>query len=145
VQEPVAYIEHHKGGDNLVWDDPGGKRSPLYTTPPNVATPLAAPAPDERSSAWVGLTNKEIEFLCYADGALRQRTATEMAFAVESKLREKNTCPDANKPATPPAAQRQWVGLTGQQKNLIARISFDVFDAIHRTETKLKEKNNGLA
>ena len=33
-QEPVAYIEHHKGGDNLVWDDPGGKRSPLYTTPP---------------------------------------------------------------------------------------------------------------
>lgn len=39
------------------------------------------------------------------------------------------------------AAQRQWVGLTGQQKNLIARISTDVFDAIHRTEAKLKEKN----
>jgi len=38
-------------------------------------------------------------------------------------------------------AQRQWVGLTGQQKNLIARISVDVFDAIHRTEAKLKEKN----
>jgi hypothetical protein len=46
---------------------------------------------------------------------------------------------------TPPAAQRQWVGLTGQQKNLIARISVDAFDAIHRTEAKLKEKNNGLA
>ena len=43
---------------------------------------------------------------------------------------------------TPPAAQRQWVGLTGQQKNLIARISVDVFDAIHRTEAKLKEKND---
>jgi hypothetical protein len=42
-----------------------------------------------------------------------------------------------------PAAQRQpsWVGLTGQQKSLIARISVDVFDAIHRTEAKLKEKN----
>jgi hypothetical protein len=51
----------------------------------------AAPAPEERKRQWVGLTNKEIEFLCYADGALRQRTATEMAFAVESKLREKNT------------------------------------------------------
>ena len=32
--EPVAWIEHHKGGDNLVWDDPSGKRTPLYTTPP---------------------------------------------------------------------------------------------------------------
>jgi len=28
--EPVAWVEHHKGGDNLVWDDPGGNRSPLY-------------------------------------------------------------------------------------------------------------------
>jgi hypothetical protein len=44
--EPVAWIEHHKGGDNLEWDNPGGKCTPLYTTPPNVATPLAAqPAP----------------------------------------------------------------------------------------------------
>ena len=25
VQEPVAWIEHHKGGDNLEWDNPGGK------------------------------------------------------------------------------------------------------------------------
>jgi len=32
--EPVAWIEHHKGGDNLAWEDPGGKRSPLYTAPP---------------------------------------------------------------------------------------------------------------
>ena len=31
--EPVAYIEHHKGGDNLVWDNPGGKYSVLYTAP----------------------------------------------------------------------------------------------------------------
>ena len=32
-QKPVAWIEHHKGGDNLVWDDPSGNRSPLYTHP----------------------------------------------------------------------------------------------------------------
>lgn len=31
--EPIAYIEHHKGGDNLVWDNPGGKYSVLYTAP----------------------------------------------------------------------------------------------------------------
>jgi hypothetical protein len=41
VQEPVAWIEHHKGGDNLEWDNPGGKCTPLYTTPP------AQPAPEE--------------------------------------------------------------------------------------------------
>jgi hypothetical protein len=28
--EPVAYIQHHKAGDNLVWDDPGEKCTPLY-------------------------------------------------------------------------------------------------------------------
>jgi hypothetical protein len=37
VQEPVAWIEHHKGGDNLEWDNPGGKCTPLYTTPPAAA------------------------------------------------------------------------------------------------------------
>ena len=34
ANEPVAYIEHHKAGDNLVWDNPGANSSPLYTTPP---------------------------------------------------------------------------------------------------------------
>jgi hypothetical protein len=33
VPQPVAYIEHHKGGDNLVWDNPGGKYSVLYSAP----------------------------------------------------------------------------------------------------------------
>jgi hypothetical protein len=44
--QPVAYIEHHKGGDNLVWDDPGGKRTPLY-----VAAPLVQP--EEREPIFV--------------------------------------------------------------------------------------------
>jgi hypothetical protein len=35
--EPVAWIEHHKGGDNLCWDNPGRKCSPLYTAPPTRA------------------------------------------------------------------------------------------------------------
>ena len=30
VSVPVAWIQHHKAGDNLVWDDPGGRRTPLY-------------------------------------------------------------------------------------------------------------------
>jgi hypothetical protein len=35
-QEPVAWIEHHKGGDNLSWDEiehSYAKPSPLYTKP----------------------------------------------------------------------------------------------------------------
>ena len=46
VQEPVAWIEHHKGGDNLEWDNPGGKCTPLYTTPP------AQPAPVLEGRDW---------------------------------------------------------------------------------------------
>lgn len=42
---------------------------------------------------------------------------------------------------TPP--QRQWVGLTGQEKDMIARVSVDVFEAMYRVEAKLKERNNG--
>ena len=34
ANEPVADIEHHKAGDNLVWDNPGANSSPFYTTPP---------------------------------------------------------------------------------------------------------------
>jgi hypothetical protein len=32
--EPVAYIEHHKAGDNLVWDNPGGSNTPLFQNQP---------------------------------------------------------------------------------------------------------------
>jgi len=39
-QEPVAWIEHHKGGDNLVWDEPN-KGTPLYTHPQPKREPVA--------------------------------------------------------------------------------------------------------
>lgn len=31
MPEPVAYMDHHKAGDNLEWEQPHGKFSPLYT------------------------------------------------------------------------------------------------------------------
>ncbi len=31
LPEPFAYVEHHKAGDNLWFDHPGGKHSALYT------------------------------------------------------------------------------------------------------------------
>jgi hypothetical protein len=73
--EIVAWIEHHKGGDNLVWDDPSGERTPLYTTP--------------QQRTFVGLTDEEIEQGC------RESWVTEQAFQsavwwAEAKLRSKN-------------------------------------------------------
>ena len=45
----------------------------------------------------------------------------------------------------PEQPQRPWVGLTGQEKAWIASVSLDVHDAVHRTDAKLKEKNNGIS
>ena len=69
----------------------------LYTTPPNAATPLAAPAPEERKrqsahSAWVGLAHEEIAEIVtpywdkYCDFDFQQFTQD-----IEALLRSKNT------------------------------------------------------
>ena len=42
---------------------------------------------------------------------------------------------------TPPAAQRQWVGLTPTDRKQIEKKYVFVEDAIRLTEAKLKEKN----
>ena len=38
TEEPAAWIEHHKGGDNLVWDKSNLPCTPLYK-----AAPAASP------------------------------------------------------------------------------------------------------
>lgn len=37
--------------------------------------------------------------------------------------------------------KRKWVGLTGAEEALVASVSLDVYDAIHRTNAKLRQKN----
>lgn len=37
ASDPVAYIEHHKAGDNLVWDNPGVNSTSLYQFPPTLS------------------------------------------------------------------------------------------------------------
>jgi hypothetical protein len=49
---------------------------PLYAMPPK--------------PEWVWLTIKEINDLSYLEGTDRKRSAVEMAYAVEAKLKEKN-------------------------------------------------------
>jgi hypothetical protein len=75
TNKPVAWIEHHKGGDNLVWDDPSGERTPLYTTP---------------QRTWVGLTDEEINSVRYKRDWTAPWTDTTFARAIEAKLRSKN-------------------------------------------------------
>jgi|DEB19_MinimDraft_3_1074340.scaffolds.fasta_scaffold00064_50 hypothetical protein len=75
-QEPVAWIEHHKGGDNLVWDEPN-KGTPLYTHP-------------QPKREWVGLTDEEIEQGCKESWVTLQAWQSAVWWA-EAKLKEKNT------------------------------------------------------
>jgi hypothetical protein len=50
-------------------------------------------------------------------------------------------------PAAPPAAQRQWVGLTDEELKDIElgchKTLFGKIEAMQKVEAKLKEKNNG--
>ena len=50
LPEPFAYVEHHKAGDNLWFDHPGGKHSALYTEQ-QVRTLLVAPAKNGKSKS----------------------------------------------------------------------------------------------
>ena len=47
---------------------------------------------------------------------------------------------------SPPAAQREWVGLTDEEKLTVRRMPWETLgDLMDNTEAKLKEKNNGFA
>ena len=85
-QEPVAWRVRWPrmgGGYNWIMNDAplmaehGFVNEPLYTFPP-------------ASKPWVGLTDEEIEQVCVPLGAA-MLSFTEVARAIEAKLREKNT------------------------------------------------------
>lgn len=78
-QEPVAWIEHHKGGDNLNWEEvnhPYAKSTPLYTHPPQ--------------RTWVNLTDEEIQAVLDKPEPFYD-TMFWFARTIEDKLKEKNT------------------------------------------------------
>jgi hypothetical protein len=97
VQEPVAWVVEDEHGERLEWAGDvhschGLATLPLYTTPPNVATPLAA------QRQWVGLTRSEClqiekDMMKYYDYQHECKTVClpEFARAIEAKLKEKNT------------------------------------------------------
>ena len=99
VQEPVGEVcgYYERGFDaektryGKLYDQNLPLGIKLYTTPPNVATPLAAqrPVPEERKSVrstWVGLTDEERDDLLDI-----YITAEGRARAIEAKLKAKNS------------------------------------------------------
>jgi hypothetical protein len=94
VQKPVGRVCFE--GDEVVWtDEPPESGTLLYTTPPNVATPLdetaslAAPAPEERKRSWVRLTQEEIDIAF--DDTQEGGGFDDFAYAIEAKLKAKNS------------------------------------------------------
>jgi hypothetical protein len=79
-QEPVAWMFVNEDGEceqieyGPVFDDPGV--TPLYAAPPK--------------REWVGLTDQEINSVCYKRDWTAPWTNTTFARAIEAKLREKN-------------------------------------------------------
>jgi hypothetical protein len=95
-QEPVAWMDVDENGamsSLRYWSEPDNRHEvALYTTPPNVATPLAA------QRTWVGLTSAEClqiekDMMKYYDYQHECKTVClpEFARAIEAKLKEKNT------------------------------------------------------
>jgi hypothetical protein len=121
-QEPVAWANINKHGDithtnnkRMPWS-----KTPLYTTPP--AAPVQEPV------AWLGLEPSDMPD---GDDPMYDHDffLKGMAWA-DAILRKKN--------ATPPAAQRQWVGLTDDE--LMACSDLQKATVIYFMK-KLKEKN----
>ena len=73
--EVVAWIEHHKGGDNLCWEDPGGKRTPLYAAAPSAPTSVE---PDDLTIAYMA---------GFADGKKARPAVEPVAYSVTSNGR----------------------------------------------------------
>ena len=76
VAEPVAWMQPDEVHISLWKDD--YHTIPLYTTPPAA------------QRTWTGLTDEEIEKACVPLGAA-MLSFTEVARAIEAKLKEKNT------------------------------------------------------
>jgi len=106
--EPIAYIEHHKGGDNLVWDNPGGEYSALYSAPPAPSvhvSPMENIALDEwlDKTEWV---QKEIN--TFPVSSLGMHRADVMRIEIE-RLREMLAAPPA--PSVPDCLPVAWLHI----------------------------------
>jgi hypothetical protein len=172
-QEPVAWIytgikqDGSTHGPHLVWKlehmdamsaDKGAKANaiPLYTTPP--AAPVQEPM---KLWLWKNFVNGKPEYWAFdnpfpcvsVDGdPLTLGEPCGWALLKPSvngrpDRSEQEVISTVTRPATPPAAQRQWVGLTDEEIDELSRTMVKGNKSVNwlcrAIEAKLKEKNNG--
>ncbi len=83
-QAPVAWVEHHKGGDNLVWAQSRLSCAPLYAAP--VLAPTASNA-DERDAKRYRYWRSEHGWSGYFDdGATNSESATDIDAAIDAAI-----------------------------------------------------------
>jgi len=102
---------------------------------------LAAPVqePVANSSAWWALVMGAAASVEEASWSLRDEDAKRQAIGAAKHYREAANALYA----TPPAAQRQWVGLTDEERDAIVLGNQQRWEIAIAIEAKLKGKNNG--
>jgi hypothetical protein len=164
VQEPFGYLEiedieshseypHNCRSINL-WHEGGEGMVAIYTTPPAQPAPKVVDCHATGVCAQSGLRAEQPAPVQEPIGYLFQHEETGLTMVVDVQQVEWGF--EKNNPrhqkigpvyTTPPAAQRQWVGLTDEDVDEAARYCVksgqSVNAAIRAIEAKLKEKNNG--
>jgi hypothetical protein len=141
VQEPVGEVSGHDWSTGLLYRDlePG---TPLYTAPR--ATPAQMPATPE---GWSLVAVKGFDDLMYWLDRCEEKGHLENCPDLIEPYQAFEYQPVTTPPnvTTPPAAQRQWVGLTDEEINACdpQEECWGLHEAVRRAEAKLKEKNNG--
>ena len=130
VQEPVAWAMYQRGRLQSFWLDKGDaydfeftsehEWKPLYTTPPAQPAPVQEPVVMTFDEAYASLSWNE----------WRMRPIKELLA-------------ELHRLTTPPAAQRQWVGLTDEEIYDCDEANACRSALAYAIEAKLKEKNNG--
>ncbi len=125
VQEPVAWVRLEAWQSGAEWPDdcftgiPADGLTPLYTTPP--AAPVQEPVAWKNAAIRLGEELSSVGPAGYYD----MTAAQWLDWAMTQQPRGKNSLP---------AAQRQWVGLTDEDKLMCwARATHDA-DVEHKTE-----------
>ena len=142
VQEPVGRVCFE--GDEVVWtDEPPESGTLLYAPPPAQPAPVAWPAGliDRLKAAEQRIRDGHAPRRIPADPTDVDLVLAEVRYLLEGKQ------PPFWIKTTPPAAQRQWVGLTQEDID----IAFDdtqegggFNEFAYAIEQRLKEKNNGM-
>ena len=106
----------------------------------NFTTPPAQPAPVQGPVAWMHWLYRPCRLFMNKDEAMMELDRLNREYPVDGHARKMR--PLVFGDTTPPAAQRQWVGLTEEEVAEGLRKPFWE-DAARAIEAKLKEKNNG--